>query len=259
MAYRLPDLTNDPKRTYESLLLENRSKGRTVPEVGAFAAEIALSPLSPASFTTRDPSVQELWLSYEATLNEVEADGRSRARRGEELAYHNRTHVSDCLLALACLYRLETSLDERSKLLGLVVMAGHDLGHQGRTNEELGSPGEQERQTLARLIEGAWRGLKPADLDLASRLLLGTDPAVVEDNHRRFEQSAAESRVDLLQVLINEADIAGSLHPHLAEGLTMALLKERGQIECKDSAAAMYTAFRARTLVSSVPGRCLLG
>ncbi|MFM1827581.1 MAG: hypothetical protein RLY67_962 [Pseudomonadota bacterium] len=260
MAYRLPDLTDDPRGSYEALLLENRAKGRAVPEVGAFAAEIALSPSGgTSSFAMREPSAQALWLSYEATLNEVEADGRSRARRGEELSYHNRAHVADCLLALACLYRFDSHLDDHAKLLGLVVMAGHDLGHQGRTNEELGSAGEQERQTLARLVEGAWRGLRPADLSAASQLLLGTDPAAVKENHRRFLAMEQPSELDLLQVLINEADIAGSFHPSLAESLTLALLRERGQVECKVSAASMYEIFRSQAMVSSTPGRLLLG
>ncbi|MFM1826808.1 MAG: hypothetical protein RLY67_189 [Pseudomonadota bacterium] len=259
MAFRLPDLQQAPRAVYEELILENRRRSRSVPEVGAFAASIALGSRFQAEVVPGDQETQSLWFSYEATLNEVEADGRSRARRGEELSYHNRAHVADCLLALACLLKLDNCLDEKLKLLGLLVMAGHDLGHQGFTNEQLGSPGEQERQTLARLAEGAWAGLPSPYLELASRLVLGTDPAVVMHNHQQMLETKEFDASRLLQVYVNEADIAGSLHPGLAEVLTMQLLAERNQAVTKSAAAGLYRDFRRKAMVSSAAGRLLFG
>lgn len=255
MGYRIPDFGQAPRQTYQQLLVENRSKGRSVPEAGALALEIALSG-KPSEL---EAGQNELWLTYEATLAEVEADGRSKNRRGVELAYHNRQHVGDCLLALACLFRFDRVLPDSLRLLGLVVMAGHDLGHQGLTNEQLGGPSEQERQTLARLTEGAWRGLKQEHCELAGRLLIGTDPALVASNHVRLASVPNPERIDLLQVYINEADIAGSLHPALAMAQTQALLMERNEPSSSAHAQATYSAFLTQARVSTVPGRLLLG
>jgi hypothetical protein len=90
-------------------------------------------------------------------------------------------------------------------------------------------------------------------------LILGTDPALVAANHARFASNPSADPVDLLQVYINEADIAGSLHPSLAMAQTEALLIERNEPSSESHARSTYAAFISMATVSSSPGRLLLG
>jgi hypothetical protein len=101
--------------------------------------------------------------------------------------------------------------------------------------------------------------MKPEHCELAGQLLIGTDPALVAANHARLSAASTEEAVDLLQVYINEADIAGSLHPSLAMAQTQALLTERNEPSSSAQAQATYSAFLAQAVVSSAPGRLLLG
>ena len=256
MGYKIPDFTPNPRQAYEAVLLENRQRSRTVPEVGAMALEVCM----PGGLRRGQDLLGALFIAYEATLNEVEADGRQRARRGAELAYHNRQHVADCLLALACLLRLDESLPDVFKVIGLLVMAGHDLGHQGLENDALGGDSAQERLTAARLAEGAWRSLPPETLKLATELVIGTDPALVPKNHADHRLADVFNHRALLQVYINEADIAASLLPELGRELTRALLQERGEMApVSEAIDHAYRNFRLHACVSSAAGRALIG
>lgn len=253
MGYNLPDFAEDPHQAFRTLLLENRRRHRTVPEIGLMALEICM----PSGRRRRDDPPGALQMAYEATLNEVEADGRQKARRGAELAYHNRRHVEDCVIALACLFRLDTELTDDQRLLGLLVMAGHDLGHQGLENSELGAMSAQERLTAERLAEGAWSGLPSETLRHAISLVIGTDPALVAENHDRHLRDLTSADA-LLQVYINEADIAASLLPQLGPDLTRALLLERGRSDPTNAEVhAFYEDFCRGSRVTSVAGRTL--
>lgn len=174
-----------------------------------------------------DPGVTDnesvLLDTYRRTLQHVDEDGRSRAGQGGELAYHNRFHVAQTLTALS--YFLEHSnFETQHRLLALIVMAGHDLGHQGLSNEALG---QQQESLTYDLLEPIWHSLTAEQKAWAHQWLVGTDPSLVKANHERFLKQPHDPLLGM-QVLINEADVAGSLTSEFGQELTRRLLIERG-------------------------------
>jgi anti-sigma regulatory factor (Ser/Thr protein kinase) len=135
-------------------------------------------------------------------------------------------------------------------------MVGHDFGHQGKTNHELGC--SQEEITAAWLAAQVANELLPEQIALLTGWVIGTDPACVASNHLAYEASPEDEHL-LIQVLINEADIAASLMPDLALVLTRDLLQERGLSYQQDAEVRdFYESFKSQARVSSPAGMRLL-
>jgi serine/threonine-protein kinase RsbW len=182
-------------------------------------------------------------------VNLVDQDGQRRADVQRELNYHNRAHVADALTALAFLLAESSQLSTAEKWLAMIAMAGHDLGHQGKTNQQLQAC--QEEITADWLSRDALNLLLPQEKAELVRWIIGTDPERVAANHRAFLDDP-ESHSKLLQVLINEADVAASLVPQLAAKLTQQLLIERGVVSPTiEQITGLYEGFRSHCLISS--------
>jgi hypothetical protein len=69
------------------------------------------------------------------------------------------TAGDDVLLSLCFLFLNSPNLPREDQLIGLVAMAGHDLGHQGKTNQELSIP--QEVLTADLIDKNALSSLLP--------------------------------------------------------------------------------------------------
>lgn len=196
-----------------------------------------------------------LWQLVLRIAHLTDSEGRALALRGQELAYHNRRHAADCVLAMAWLLAGSTGIGERLTLLSIAAMAGHDLGHQGRSNHALGAC--QEARTARRLDTACAQGLARADRALLARLVRGTDPAQVDANHDRYLADPADARGHV-QVLMNEADIAASLSPRWGPPLTRALQLERGEDASGPRVQRLWQAFVMQSRISTPAGRRLL-
>jgi hypothetical protein len=165
----------------------------------------------------------------------VEEDGARRAQLGAELAYHNRLHVADTLVALTVLIGEQAAIESRPRAVipllwidALIAMVAHDYLHDGTVNSH---PGEIEARSCAAIAPTLARLGLPAG---ARRRVLGwimaTDPAVVAEHHRRVGQRHFSLDDPLcLQALINEADILVSALPEFDRVQTEALVIERRQ------------------------------
>lgn len=185
----------------------------------------------------------------------TDCEGRIRALCGRELAYHNQQHAADSVLAMAWLLAGSTGIGERLALLSIAAMAGHDLGHQGRSNEALGTC--QEALTARRIDTACAREVARADRTLLARLVLGTNPSRVRANHDRYLADPADPQRHV-QVLMNEADIAASLSPRWGPALTHALLVERGEAGAGHRVHGLWRAFVTQSRISTPAGRRLL-
>jgi hypothetical protein len=138
----------------------------------------------------------------------------------------------------------------------LIAMVGHDLGHQGKTNKELQT--KQEEITADWVVRCCLAGLPAAQSSQIRRFIELTDPAVVRLNHFAYRKKVSDENL-LLQVLINEADIAASMVPQLAVDLTRALLKERGNPSpSAQEVAELYAEFKKSCVLSSDAAQLLL-
>jgi hypothetical protein len=187
--------------------------------------------------------------SLSMVVNAVETDGERLAALGRELPYHNRAHIVDAVTSLSCLMHASPKLSVVNQLAALIAMVGHDLGHQGKTNKELQA--KQEELTADWVVRCCLPGLSLEAIAQIRRFIQFTDPAVVRLNHFAYRKKPNDENL-LLQVLINEADIAASLVPHLAGELTKALLKERGNpAPSSQEVSALYADFKTGCLLSS--------
>lgn len=167
------------------------------------------------------------------------------AGRGLEPAYHNRLHIADTLVGMACLLRVRRELVrgvsphahrqtalQPAELMGLLAMLIHDFQHDGRVND---GPGELERRSLQQFLPHA----KSMDLSLEewntlTRLVLNTDPATVGTLHDEFRASSASGPSSIavplslreLAVLVTEADVLASVMGETGEDLGRALTQE---------------------------------
>jgi hypothetical protein len=183
----------------------------------------------------------------------VEEEGMRMSSQGVELCYHNRAHVGDTINALGYLLSKTHTLDDDDRYLALIAMAGHDLYHQGKSNSQLKIP--QEETTARLLEENCLYLLTPNQRKKVRAWVLGTNPDLVQKNHFTY-RNQQRSANNLIQVLINESDIAASLNPALSIELTRSLLIERGKKDPSDEEIAkLYTAFTANCSISSAAGR----
>jgi hypothetical protein len=197
-----------------------------------------------------------LWHAIQLVVDAVEADGQRLANIGLELPYHNRAHIVDAVTALSCLLHATPQLSAAHQWTALIAMVGHDLGHQGKTNKELQT--KQEEITADWVVRCCLAGLPAAQSSQIRRFIELTDPAVVRLNHFAYRKKVNDENL-LLQVLINEADIAASMVPQLAVDLTRALLKERGNPSpSAQEVAELYAEFKKSCVLSSDAAQLLL-
>jgi len=198
--------------------------------------------------TLHDPLIRTLF----AVVEDVEKEGAKLHALGKELSYHNRAHVKDTVNTLAYLLSITASLEEEDRLLALIAMAGHDLYHEGKTNDQLKIPQEE---VTARLIEESCLFLLNAQQKKkVLNWIVGTKPDQILSNHIIFKKQN-KNPSNLIQILINESDIAASLNPSLYFGLTRALLIERGSINPSSlEIHNLYKDFVSNAHISSVAG-----
>jgi hypothetical protein len=203
------------------------------------------------------PFEEVLLTAFLRVIHFVNQDADQRLQGEGELRYHNRDHISDVLLSLCFLFLNSPNLPREDQLIGLVAMAGHDLGHQGKTNQELSIP--QEVLTAYLIDKNALSALLPSMRERITNLIIGTDPSLVEQNHEAFRQKTSDNDL-LLQVLLNEADIAASVLTAFGMQLTENLLIERGVLQPSDAlVSATFSDFRGKVLFSSPAAIALLG
>ena len=194
--------------------------------------------------------------ALQLVVDAVEADGQRLANLGLELPYHNRAHIVDAVTSLSCLMHATPQLSAAHQWTALIAMVGHDLGHQGKTNKELQT--KQEEITADWVVRCCLAGLPVAQSSQIRRFIELTDPAVVRLNHFAYRKKVSDENL-LLQVLINEADIAASMVPQLAVDLTRALLKERGNPSATpQEVAELYAEFKKSCVLSSDAAQLLL-
>jgi hypothetical protein len=187
----------------------------------------------------------------------VEEDGARRARAGAELAYHNRLHIADTLVALTLLIRVQSAIESRAAatvpllwIEALIAMVAHDYLHDGTVNSRLG---EIEARSCAAIEPPLVRLGLPADS--RQRVLgwiMATDPAVVADHHRWIRQRPFSVDDPLcLQAMINEADILVSALPDFERAQTESLVRERRQSGA-DASDSLLTAQARRHFLEQV-------
>lgn len=149
------------------------------------------------------------------------------ANRDDALAYHNRHHVAEAVLAMGWLCGVARRMGVISPtegVRGVIAMVGHDLLHDGTP------PGGGELE--ARAADAVIDALQATGRDRATlrAVILGTDPYLVAENAARAAGDLPASRlgngVDTLCALANEADVFASLLPDLGEHLTECLALE---------------------------------
>jgi hypothetical protein len=161
-------------------------------------AEQALARLSLTN--QRDDNERQLMTTFWRVVSAVEHEGQHRDARASELKYHNRQHVGATLTALSCFLRLDKVLSRHAQLIALIAMAGHDFGHQGLPNKELGA--NQEQITADAIKATCLQDLTPTDQSQIASLIMGTDPQLVPLNHHRYLENPQSSQ-ELLQVFVN--------------------------------------------------------
>lgn len=163
----------------------------------------------------------EVLPAWPAMLQAARAIGAAVERHGAgfppgaEPIYHNRHHQAEAALAMGWLCGTARSarlLSAEQAGIGVLAMAGHDLLHDGT---ETGPPGRLEMQSADTTAAiAAASGVASATVALVHALILSTE----------FTRPLGP---DLLPHLAREADLMGSLCPHLGWQLSEALAAER--------------------------------
>jgi len=191
----------------ERILLARR---RTAPDMdGALTAALvagcgALPPDGPALRAAR------------AIAAEVERHGAGFPP-GAEPAYHNRHHQAEATLVMGWMCgraRIAGTLDAADALLGVAAMAAHDLLHPGGTGTRLHELEERSAQAAAILAGAA--GAAPDWIAALRDIVLATG----------WPRDPGEIRMPPLHRLAREADLFGSVTPHLGPCLSRSLAAE---------------------------------
>lgn len=183
---------------------------RTGPPDAAAAAEVAMR----AALGDALPAWPTMLQAAQAIGAAVERHGAGFPP-GTEPIYHNRHHQAEAALAMGWLCGAALGaglLSAEQAGIGVLAMAGHDLLHDGT---ETGPPGRLEVQSAdATAAIAAASGVAPATVALVHALILSTE----------FTRPLGS---ELLPHLAREADLMGSLCPHLGWQLSEALAAER--------------------------------
>jgi hypothetical protein len=233
----------EPPRTLANLLIHNRDSKLSLIN----CAQEAIDRCNLHQYQLSEGS--DLLEAFMHITDIVEKEGAMLSLEGKELQYHNRAHFSDVVTCLSYFLKYSSRVPKSSALMALIAGVSHDLGHQGKTNKQLQV--SQEELTASRVALELQDYLSETELVTLKRLIIGTDPQMVHDNHCRYLKDPLN--IDLyLQVLINEADIFASLTPDLDLKLTKSLLEEKG----KQSPSAheindLFVAFKSQAMIST--------
>jgi hypothetical protein len=140
--------------------------------------------------------------------DQVEADGQRRAEQGSELAYHNREHVKDVLVALKLLAdTAPIALAAEDLHLTILAMVGHDLGHDGLPNRSPRQLELQSSQMVCSLLDRSTLGHQRCRR--LRTIILMTDPK----DYPRLAQRSRRSVLSTQIALAVDADLFTSLLP----------------------------------------------
>jgi hypothetical protein len=155
------------------------------------------------------------------------------ASRDGELAYHNRHHVVEVVLAMGWLCgaaRRMGAVSSEEAALGVVAMVGHDLLHDGSPP---GGGVMEARSADAVALATASVPLDGRQRTVLRDVILGTDPGRVAGNQARAAGELPPGPhghgVDLVIAMANEADVFSSMLPNLGLHLTHRLAEERAR------------------------------
>ena len=178
----------------------------------------------------------------------IAAAVNAAADASPELAYHNRHHTAEAVLAMGWLLeaaRRAGMIDPDLAALGVLAMLGHDIFHDGSApgNGEL-----EERSAAAVEVLAAEAGLTARERAVIRAVIAGTNPCRIGENAARAASMLPTGplghHVDLLIAMANEADVLASLMPSLGAALTADLARERAA--CGDSRADEVMTFASR-------------
>lgn len=148
---------------------------RTRPPAVADAFEQGFALVAPAQPTTRSRALHAAGAAIAAAV---------AAAPVPEPAYHDRHHAIEAMLAMGSLCRIGVAqglISGHDAMLGVVGMAGHDLGHDGAILP--GGIMEARSRRAVQAIASAVRPvLDPADLVAIGALIDATNPAAVPAN-----------------------------------------------------------------------------
>ena len=180
-----------------------------------------------------------------------------------EPAYHSRAHFKDVCLALSALASQVSFIgageefDQRWQLSSedwwilLFCAIAHDYGHPGTRNQ---TPYELEKYavdlTHEFLLQSAYPLLKIKSLmaDLEP-IVLATDPRYLNTlSHKFLNQDHPNSRTDLMELLLVEADLCASALPKRGTSLGEQLAKEWESSDAKMAQIVKSDAGRIRFL-----------
>lgn len=159
------------------------------------------------------------------TVDWVEAYGNMRALQDQEPAYHNRQHFADACIALAFFLSDLDQLKASEKILLLLTMLVHDFGHEGlssKTENQI-----HEARTIHLLKNSPLQKLNFLDFKLVCKLIQGTSPSVLPIAKQQYLKNPND-QFNLMQSLINDADIATSFIDSLTPELSKLILNELG-------------------------------
>lgn len=170
-------------------------------------------------------------LQSQSLLNCADALAQQMERNAnalDEPQYHNRLHTADAIcgltILLAVLKQQTADCDDEWMAGLLLAVTAHDFLHPGGANT---LPHEIEAKTVKGL-ENFWRNhpISESWRESISRMIIQTDPALVQANHDRVEGRDFSCDPDWACVLLNEADILASATQDFGPQLGQQLARE---------------------------------
>ena len=164
----------------------------------------------------------------------VELTGARMASSGMEPPYHNRLHIADTVVSMACLLRATRRLSGlesrplcKEESLCILTMLLHDYGHEGSIN--LSTKQNEQHSVFLYTPLMKSMGLSPQDLAQMNAMVLSTDPASLDELHRKFKvrpPSNGPLEIEEMTILVTEADILASALSYPGLDLTRSLSQE---------------------------------
>ena len=149
-----------------------------------------------------------LLAAVEALACHAELQGEQAARCGLEMPYHNRSHVHDVLLGWWLLSATgQSGLDGNARLLVMAAMIGHDLLHDGTSNQHPYQLEKRAWRDMAPLLDQA--GVSRREQRAIMAIVLATDPK----SYVRFTTRPVENTLRRCFLLAIGSDLFASLLP----------------------------------------------
>lgn len=159
--------------------------------------------------------------AIEGLARHAELQGAEAARCGRELPYHNRTHIHDVLLGWSLLSGTGTTgLEADARLLVMAAMIGHDLLHDGTSNQHPYQLEKRAWHDMATLLRQAGIGLGEQRAIMA--IVLATDPK----SYARLTARAVDSTLHRCFRLAIGSDLFASLLPRTGFAAGSLLARE---------------------------------